>query len=318
LGCRISSFPTSLVISTAHFSWRFLAPRYWPTWLVLGFMWLLAQLPYRRQMGLGRALGRLMGRLGKERAHVARVNIALCLPELSETERERLLHKHLESVGMALVETAISWWTPARRLRPLLQIEGLEHLHAALRQGRGAIVLIGHFTSMELFGRLMALHTPLYVSYRQNKNAVYEYMLIRTHRHHCAGLIPHTDLRTMFQILKRNQPLWYAPDQNYAGKHSAFVPFFGVPASTITASSRIAQISGAPIIPVLAQRLPDDQGYRITLQAPLENFPGEDAASDAARILRIVEGHVRQFPEQYLWVHRRFKTRPPGEKSVYK
>ena len=132
------------------------------------------------------------------------------------------------------------------------------------------------------------------------------------------GLLTNNIIVAMFQILKRNQPLWYAPDQNYAGKHSAFVPFFGVPASTITASSRIAQISGAPIIPVLAQRLPDDQGYRITLQAPLENFPGEDAVSDAARILRIVEGHVRQIPEQYLWVHRRFKTRPPGEKSVYK
>ena len=305
------------MITTTQFSWRFLAPRYWPTWLALGAMWFLGQLPYGWQMGVGRALGRLIGRVGKARTHVARVNLSLCLPELSDAERERLLHKHLESVGMALVETAISWWTPTERLRPLLQIDGLEHLHAALRQEHGAIILIGHFTCMELFGRLLALHTPLHVTYRQNKNALYEYMLTRTHRHHCAALIPHTDLRGMFQVLKRNQPLWYAPDQNYAGKHSAFVPFFGVPASTITATSRIAKTSRAPVIPVLAQRLPDDAGYRITLQPPLQDFPGEDEVSDAAHILKLIEGHIRQIPEQYLWVHRRFKTRPPGGKSVY-
>ena len=300
-----------------RFSWRFLAPRYWPTWVALGFMWALGQLPYPWQMGLGRSLGRLMRRLGKSRTHVARVNLSLCLPELSDAERERLLHRHLESVGMALVETAISWWTPTERLRPLLRIDGLEHLDMALQKGRGAIVLMGHFTCIELAGRLLALHTPLHVTYRQNKNALYEYMLTRTHRNHCAALIPHTDLRAMFQVLKRNEPLWYAPDQNYAGKHSAFVPFFGVPASTITATSRIAKTSGAPVIPMLVQRLPDDQGYRISLQAPLQDFPGDDEVSDAARILSLIEDQVRQMPEQYLWVHRRFKTRPPGEKPVY-
>lgn len=305
------------VTTTAAFSWRFLAPRYWPTWLGLGLMWCLGQLPYRRQMGLGRALGRLMGRLGTERRHIARVNLALCLPELSAAERERLVAQHLEAVGMAVVETAISWWAPAARLRPLVQVEGMEHLHAALQKGRGAILLVGHFTTMEVIARLLALHTPLHVTYRQHKNPVYQTMLERTHGPHCAGVIPHTDLRAMFHALKRNEALWYAPDQNYAGKHSAFVPFFGVPASTITATSRIAKTSGAPVIPVLAQRLPDDKGYRITLQTPLEDFPGEDEVSDAARILRVIEGHIRRIPEQYLWVHRRFKTRPPGEKSIY-
>ena len=300
-----------------HFSWRLLGPRYWPTWLALGVMWFLGQLPYPWQMGIGRTLGRLMLRLGTSRTRVARVNLTLCLPELGDAERERLLRKHLESVGMALVETAISWWTPTERLRPLLRIDGLEHLRAALDNGHGAIVLIGHFTCMELFGRLLALHTPLHVTYRQNKNALYEYMLTRVHRDHCSALIPHTDLRAMFQVLKRNEPLWYAPDQNYAGKHSAFVPFFGVPASTITATSRIAKTSRAPVIPVLAQRLPDDAGYHISLQAPLADFPGEDEVSDATRILSVIESHVRQIPEQYLWVHRRFKTRPPGEPSVY-
>lgn len=280
-------------------------------------MWFLGQMSYRRQMRLGCALGKLMGRLSKHRAHVARVNLALCLPELSEAEREQLLLNHLESVGMGLVETAMGWWTSAERLRPLAYIAGLEHLDAALQKGRGAILLSGHFTTLEVMVRLLALHLPLYVAYRQHKNPLYQAMLERTNSPHYAGLIPHTDLRSMFQALKRNKPLLYAPDQNYAGKHSAFVPFFGVPASTITATTRIAKTSGAPVIPVLTQRLPDDQGYRITLQAPLQEFPSEDEANDAARILRLIEDQIRQVPEQYLWVHRRFKTRPPGEKSVY-
>lgn len=280
-------------------------------------MWCLSQLPYRWLMSIGRALGRLMGRLGTERKHIAGVNLALCLPELKDAERERLLARHMEAVGMAIMETAISWWMPTERLRPLVRVEGVEHLNAALQKGRGAILLLGHFTTMEVIARLLALYTPLHVTYRQNKNALYDYMLIKAHRGHCAAAVPHTDLRAMFQALKRNQSLWYAPDQNYAGKHSAFVPFFGVPASTITATSRIAKTSGAPVIPVLAQRLPDDAGYRITLQAPLEDFPNKDDVSDAARILHIIEGHVRQIPEQYLWVHRRFKTRPPGEKAIY-
>jgi KDO2-lipid IV(A) lauroyltransferase len=185
-----------------------------------------------------------------------------------------------------------------------------------LQRGRGAILLIGHFTTMPVIARALAHTIPLHVTYRRDKNPLYQAMYERVYRRR-GELIAHTDLRAMFRALKENETLWYAPDQNYAGKHSAFVPFFGVPASTITATSRIAQTSGAPVIPVLAQRLPDDAGYRITLQAPLEDFPGEDEVSDAARILRVIEGHVRQIPEQYLWVHRRFKTRPPGEKAVY-
>ncbi len=279
-------------------------------------MWCLGQLPYRWQMGLGRALGRLMGRLGTGRKHIARVNLSLCLPELDAVERERLLARHMEAVGMAMMEMALSWWLPTERLRPLAQVEGLEHLHAALARGRGAILLIGHFTTMPVIARVLALHTALHVTYRQDKNPLYQAMFEKVYRSR-GGIIPHTDLRAMFRALKANETLWYAPDQNYAGKLSAFVPFFGVPASTITATTRIAKTSGAPVIPILAQRLPGDAGYRIALQAPLADFPSDDEVSDAARILRVIEGHIRQIPEQYLWVHRRFKTRPPGEKAVY-
>lgn len=279
-------------------------------------MWLAARLPYGLQMALGRALGRLMGRFGRARRHVAAVNLALCLPELSAGERECLLRQHLEAVGMAVVETAMSWWTPTGRLPPVV-VEGLEHVEAALEKGRGAILLIGHFTCMELYARFLALHMPLHVTYRQSKNRLYDYMLNRAHRHHAPPPIPHTDLRAMFRALRHNEVLWYAPDQNYAGKHSAFVPFFGLPASTITATTRIAAASGAPVLPIQARRLPGTGGYHIVLQPALQDFPGKDEADDAARILRLIEGQIRQCPEQYLWVHRRFKTRPAGEPGVY-
>ncbi|MEK7322114.1 MAG: LpxL/LpxP family Kdo(2)-lipid IV(A) lauroyl/palmitoleoyl acyltransferase [Pseudomonadota bacterium] len=315
---RAYAFRPFIVTDTPPAHPRFLSPRYWPTWLVLGLMWCLAQLPFRAQMTLGRGLGRLLNIVGGRRRHIAEVNLRLCLPELNENERRRILSKHLESVGLALVETAMSWFTPTEKLRPRVQVEGLEHLQAAYAQGKGAIVLMGHFTTMELIARLMAMHTPLHATYRQHKNPLYQHFQEAAHRRYCAAIVPHTDMRAMYRALQKNQALWYAPDQNYAGKLSGFAPFFGVPAATITATSRIAQTSGAPVIPLLAQRLPGAAGYRLTLQPPLADYPSGDLIADATRINQTIEAQVRHIPEQYLWVHRRFKTRPPGEPDVYR
>ncbi len=304
--------------TTAPRARHFLAPRYWPTWLALGLMWCLAQLPFTVQLRAGRLLGRLINIAGGRRRHIAEVNLHLCLPELSEAQRRALLTAHLNSVGMALVETAMSWYTPAEKLRPLVQVHGLEHLQAAFAQGKGAIVLMGHFTTMELIARLLSMQVPLHATYRQHKNPLFQHLQEKAHRRYCAAIVPHTDMRGMYRALKQNEALWYAPDQNYAGKLSAFAPFFGVPAATITATSRIAQTSGAPVIPLLAERLPGTQGYRITVQAPLADYPSGDLAADAARINHTIEQQVRRIPEQYLWVHRRFKTRPPGAADVYR
>ena len=280
-------------------------------------MWCIAQLPYSAQMSLGRWLGRGLKLVRTRRRRIAEINISLCLPELDADARGALVDRHLESLGMAFVEIAMSWFTPTEKLRPLLQIEGLEHVQAALGRGHGAILLMGHFTTMELMARLLALHLPLHVTYREHKNPLYQRTLERVHRAH-AGIIAHTDLRAMYRTLKQNGAMWYAPDQNYAGKLSAFVPFFGVPASTITATARIAAASGAPVIPIMAQRLANNAGYRITLHAPLQDYPSGDAIQDAARINQTIEAQARLIPEQYLWVHRRFKTRPPGEADVYR
>lgn len=283
----------------------------------MGITWCLAQLPYRWLMRLGRVLGRILLILPGERRHVASVNLALCFPELTAAQHSALLRRHFESLGMSLMETALCWWAPPARLRPLAQVEGLEHLEKALAQGQGAILLIGHFTTMEIVGTLLTMHIPLYVTYRQHKNALFEEVMRHARQSHQAKLIEHGNIRAILRALKANKSLWYSPDQNYAGKHSTFAPFFGLPAATMTATAELARIGGAPVIPLFPERLPGDAGYRITLQPALKGFPAGDVQQDTVRINALFEAQVRCIPEQYLWVHRRFKTRLPGENPVY-
>lgn len=281
-------------------------------------MWSLAQLPYRVQMGLGRALGRVLAPFARERRRVARINLRLCFPELEPAVRRRLLRAHFASLGAAAFEIALSWWAPERRLHGLDRIEGLEHLHAALGRGRGVILLSAHFTSLEIGGRLLALHAPFHVLYREHKNPAFESVMRRARERHFEKAIPREDMRSLLRSLRSNLPVWYAPDQNYGGEHSVYVPFFGVPAATITTTSRIARISGAAVVPFFAHRLPGARGYRLVLYPALTDFPGDEPQADALRINRLIEDEIRKAPEQYLWVHRRFKTHPDGKNVLYR
>ena len=180
------------------------------------------------------------------------------------------------------------------------------------------ILLSAHFTSLEIGGRLLALRAPFHVLYREHKNPVFESVMRRARERHFEKAIPREDMRGLLRSLKENRAVWYAPDQNYGGEHSVYVPFFGVPAATITTTSRIARISGAAVVPFFPRRLGHGRGYRLILHPPLEDFPGEDPAADAARINRLIEAEIRKAPEQYLWVHRRFKTHPDGKNVLYR
>ncbi|MGA7801373.1 MAG: LpxL/LpxP family Kdo(2)-lipid IV(A) lauroyl/palmitoleoyl acyltransferase [Gammaproteobacteria bacterium] len=292
-------------------------PRYWPTWLGLGLMWCLAQLPFAWQLGIGRAIGTLLERVSPRRRHIAAVNLALCFPDSTEAERRALLHGHFQSLGIGVVETAMSWWTPEHRLREHARIEGLEHLQRAHDAGKGVILLSGHFTTLEIGGRLLALHAPFHVHYREHKNPVFDAVMKRAREARFEKAIPRGNMRAMVRSLKDNTAVWYAPDQNYGAEHSVFVPFFGVPAATITATSRLARMTGAAVVPFFQERLPDTQGYRLTLLPALEDFPTGDDDADARRVNAIIEEAILRAPAQYLWTHRRFKTRPPGAASVY-
>jgi KDO2-lipid IV(A) lauroyltransferase len=310
----ISHVSTRPAIPTSAGYYR---PGYWPTWILLGFMWLVAQLPYPLQMAIGRTLGRVMILLGHRRRRIAETNLGLCFPELDEPERKALLRDHFRSLGMGMVETAMSWWTPTHRLKSLARIEGLEHLEAALAKGKGVILLSGHFTSLEIGGRLLALFAPFHVLYRRHKNPLFEATMKRARERNYEKAIPREDMRAMLRSLKQNMPVWYAADQDYGVEKSVFAPFFGIPAATITATSRLVRSSDAAVVPFFQRRLRDGSGYLLKLYPALEDFPGTRLEVDADRINTIIEEQIRTMPEQYLWVHRRFKTRPEGESSVY-
>jgi KDO2-lipid IV(A) lauroyltransferase len=298
-----------------------LAPRHWPTWLGAGLLRALAvTLPVNTLIALGRGLGRLSLPLAGRRREIAEINVGLCFPTLSEAERQDLVRRHFESLGIAVFEFCLGWWAPDARLESRVRVEGLENLRAALESGKGVILLSAHFTTLEIGGRFLAMHTrglPLNAMYRRSDNPVVERVLRDRRRHHFGEPIGRDDVRAMMRALKRNEAVWYAFDQNYKKKSRVFAPFFGIAAATNTATSRLAQATGAAVVPFFTRRLPDGNGYVQRVDPPLTDFPSGDAEADATRLNALIEGWVKEAPEQYLWSHRRFRTRPKGEARFY-
>jgi Kdo2-lipid IVA lauroyltransferase/acyltransferase len=286
---------------------RLLAPRYWLTWAGLGLLRLLALLPFPAMLWIGRRLGGLLRWLPLGFAGIARRNLELCMPELSQQARAQLLKEHFASLGVALLETPFTWWSGPERFAKRVHLEGAEHLRAALARGRGAIVLTAHFTSMEMAGRALVSATPIGFLYRPPSNEVLAYAFERFRRGYGAYAIPRDDIRAFISALRHNQAVWYAPDQSYRKKGAEMVPLFGIPAASNTLTSRFARMTGAPVLPYFFYRLPGRQGYRGVIHPPLENFPSDSAIDDTARFYRLIEAQVRLVPEQYLWIHRRFK-----------
>ncbi|MDM8561609.1 LpxL/LpxP family Kdo(2)-lipid IV(A) lauroyl/palmitoleoyl acyltransferase [Candidatus Parabeggiatoa sp. HSG14] len=294
-----------------------LKPRYWLLWAGIAILWCLTHLPHHWQLAIGRQFGRLTYRLAPRRRNIADTNLKLCFPELNETQRHQLLHKHFESLGMGLFEMLNAWWLPDETLKPLGQIQGMEHLDAALKRGKGVILLGAHLTPVEIGVRFLTMHIALHAIYRPHGNPLMEYFMKKNRECHAEKAITRDAVRDMLRSLKQNKPLWLATDQNFGHKHSVFVDFFGIKAATNTIISRLVQVSGATVVPFFTQRLEHHQGYKVILQAALEQFPSGDNVQDALQINQLIEAQIRKAPEQYLWVHRRFKDRPQGEASFY-
>ena len=297
---------------------QFLLPRYWPVWLGLGTVKLMAALPYRWQMALGRWIGHGLRWFAPRRRRIAETNLALCFPEWSLAQRKTVLNAHFAALGMGLFETALAWWAPDEKLRNLAHVQGAEYLEQAMAQGKGVILLTGHFTTLELGARFITWRQSFHAMYRRHKNLLYEtWMRQERERRSRLPPLPHEDLRGLLRAFKRGRAVWYAPDQNHGLRNSVFVPFFGIPACTLTATSRLAAMSGALVVPYFPRRLPGNAGYQVVILPALEDFPSDDPAADARRINALFEQYIREAPEQYLWVHRRLKTRPPGQPDLY-
>jgi len=307
-------------MAAPRFRPAFLHPRYWPLWLGFGLLWLLAQWPYAVLLKLGRALGAVVYRLAHGRRRIVQRNLELCFPELNGKEREQLAKENFASTGIAVFEMAISWFWPLSRLHKLGFIEGLEHLKQAQQERQGVILMAAHFTTLEIGAALLGGQHSIDGMYRTHDNPLFDWLQRKGRERHNADslAVDREDVRGALRLLRQGRALWYAPDQDYGRKHSLFVPLFGVNAATVTATSSFARLGKARVLPFTQERLADGRGYRLVVHPPFADFPGESEAADCLRINQWLEQAVRAHPEQYLWAHRRFKTRPDGEPSLYK
>jgi len=300
------------------FQKQFLHPRFWPSWIGLGLMRLSVYLPVSMQLWSGKLMALIISPLMSSRKKIARRNLELCFPEMTDTEREQLLDDNFRTMGMMLIETAIGWWASDESLRKRVTYHGYEHLEEALAAGKGVILLTGHFTSMELGGRLIMLKTPCHVMFRELKNPLFNEVMMQQRIFHSEGIVLRDDPRPMVRALRKNKVVWYAPDQDFGPRVSVFAKFFGVSAATVPATARIAKMSGAKVVPFVPRREADGS-YTVTLSKALDNFPTGDDIEDAQRVNDILEQEIRKSPEQYYWVHRRFKTQPDTKKGkLYK
>lgn len=291
------------------------APRHWPGWFGIGVGWLAGQLPWALQRRLGGVIGRLAYFFARSRRRAARINLALCFPDLDEAARKALLREHFAALGVGAFEFARAWWGSIAPLRRTVRIDGLENLRAAMAGGRGVLLVSGHFLNLEICGRLLCDHVPLAGMYRRHAGAVMEWAVLRGRLRYAAAMFQQHELRGAIRHLKSGGVLWYAPDQDMLGKDIVFAPFFGIPAATITATHQLARVSGCAVLPFFHHR--EGDRYVLRIGTPLADFPSTDVAADTARVNAAVEAMVRAAPAQYLWIHRRFKRRPPGETGVY-
>ena len=287
-------------------------------WFTLGLLRLVSLLPYRAGLFVGRLVGRLISLLSRRHKRTIDINLAHCFPEKTRQQRDRIKIECYQNIGISLVEMAMCWWWNAEQLEALVEIEGREHLDAVLESGRGAILLSGHYTSLEIGGRLLALFMPIQVMYRTQRNGLFDSYLYTKRSSYFVNAVSRTNTRALIKGIKNKIPTWYAPDQDFRRERNVFAPFMGIDTATITATSRLAQSSGAALLPYYPERKKDGSGYILHIDAPLQNFPGGDDFKDASAVNQSIEKYVRLFPENYLWIHKRFKTRPPGETPFYR
>ncbi|MBT6557168.1 MAG: lipid A biosynthesis acyltransferase [Gammaproteobacteria bacterium] len=295
-----------------------LSIKQWPKWFLVGCLWIVARLPMGAVFAVGRVIGFLGYHLAKSRRHITEVNIAKCFPELSAQQQKALVRENFVHTGIGAVEIALPWLNPTRDLADRFKIEGVEHLNAAHELGNGIVLVGAHYTTIDITSQPLGAFGFVDVMYRQNKNPVWESLQFNGRKAFFDGVVERSDMRQILKRLKQGRTMWYAADQDYGIKHSVFAPFFGIDTATITVTSRLASKNKSAVLMLHQFRDLKRKTWTLKFTPMLENFPSGDDLADATRLNAMLEVEVKLVPAQYLWMHRRFKTRPTGEASFYK
>jgi KDO2-lipid IV(A) lauroyltransferase len=295
---------------------KLLYPNTWPYWIVLGLLWLITQLPYRCFMRCGKFLGHLASFVPQYNRAVTLINLRLCFPEKTETERIRLMRQCYQSLVMAMLETAFSCFASEKRLQGLLHLHNPAFLEACA--GHGVLIIVPHYHVLEIVGRLVAMQVSnLSAVYRPHRKPVIEY-INRTHlANNFTSIIPRTNGKAMIRLLRHQGNLLFLPDIDAGKKQSLFANFFNIQTASVASVPKLVALGKAKVVFAHAYRKADLSGYELSFSAPLENYPSEDVLHDVERVNLEMERLIREHPEQYLWQYRRFRTRPPGEVDFY-
>jgi len=296
---------------------QFLSPKYWPTWLGLGLLRLIVSLPLPVLAALGYSLGWLFYLLGKSRRDISFRNISVCFPEYSERKRRQINRHHFYLVGQSVFTAPMQWWISDTRQQRLVTVKGREYYDAALAEGKNIILLAPHFMSLDVGGMALSSERPLITMYQYSKNQLVDEIMKRGRGRHGGYLIERKEpLRKLIKLIRQGIPFYYLPDQD-AGRKGVFVPFFHELASTIPMLSKFANMTDAVVIPCHNRIRSWGRGYDLMLEKPLENFPSDNELHDTTYMNEVIAGLIRKTPEQYFWMHKRFKTRPPGTDTKF-
>lgn len=302
-------------VTSKYRYWHFLAPKFWPTWLGIGCLYLMAWAPWPLKVALSRGIGVLVKRFAKSRYRTLQCNIDLCFPEKHPKERAKLVNDALLSNVMGFFETAHAWCRGFGSIP--VDIIGRENLEAAQKDGRGIIFLTAHWSMLDLGAALLGTLVPVGTVYRKHDNPLFNLFMTRSREKYLTYTVARKDVKGMFKRLRDGEALAYMPDQDFGPKRSIFVPFFGIPTATITMTSKLAEAGNAIVLPISGYRNGLQRSYTFRIDPPMDIPTGDDEA-DARTWTAWLEERIREHPDQYLWLHKRFKTRPPGEPSVYK
>ncbi len=294
---------------------NFYHPKFFPTWILIFFMKLGAKLPFTLQVFLGKGIGKLLYPLLSRFRKIALINVARCFPDKNIEQVESLVKQNFEAIGISIFETANAYFGKDDKIQKLITIHNEHHLTDALEKKQGVILLAAHFMPLMLGSRALLLKHTIANIYRPQDNQLFDEVMRKGFVDNGAVMIKTLDTRSMMKAVKNGLPIWYAPDQDLGEKNSVFAPFFDIQTATVAATARLAKDKNTVVIPYFFIRT--TTGYEMSFEPPIKNYPSDDAIADASKTNKILQDQILKAPEQYLWIHKRFKTRPKGEQSFY-